>query len=93
MDQSTDFLMVGEITETKYITTKKGDKMAVIMVEDLLRTVEVIIFPVVFSQSEDAIQTGEIVAIKGSEETDSDGSVKVIASEIAKYSDLADLFM
>ena len=87
MNQSTDVLIVGKITNVEYLTTVKGDKMALILVETLLRTVEAVVFPNAFKQSGDAIRPGEIVAIKGREEKGSDGTVIIYALEISKQPD------
>ena len=86
-DVLTDVLIVGKITDVEYLTTVRGDKMAFILVENLLRTVEAVVFPVAFAKSGDAIRPGEIVAIKGREEKRSDGTVKIYALEISKQSD------
>ena len=88
-----NFLTVGEITEVKSFTTKKGDKMAVIQLEDLSGDYEVVVFPEVFTQSEDTIQVGKVVAVKGFEEEAPDGTMQITASAVALYSDLADLFI
>lgn len=44
--------------EAKHITTKKGDKMAFLIGEDLTGSVEVIVFPTLYKKSGDLLATG-----------------------------------
>jgi DNA polymerase-3 subunit alpha len=67
-------------------TTRKGDKMAIVTLEDLQGSVEVILWPEIFSAAEVLLQSEEPVLIKG--EVDAEGSLpKVIADEIHPLSD------
>ena len=84
-----NFFTMGMITKVKTYTTLSGKKMAVIHLEDLLGEYEIAVFPEVFSLFENVINVGEIVALKGQEEKDPDGTETIIASEIELYSDLA----
>ncbi len=79
---NTNFFTVGKITKVKSYTTLSGNKMAVIHLENLLGEYEIAVFPEVFSLFESIINVGEIVAFKGQEEKDPDGTVTIIASEI-----------
>ncbi len=66
--------------------TRKGDKMAIVTLEDLQGSVEVILWPEIFSASETLLQSEEPVLIKG--EVDAEGSLpKVLANEIHLLSD------
>ena len=56
--------VAGLITEVKNITTKKGDPMAVIGLEDLESTVEVVIFPDAYKTAGDLVE-GRVVWIRG----------------------------
>ena len=56
--------VAGLITEVKNITTKKGDPMAVIGLEDLEGTVEVVIFPDAYKTAGDLVE-GRVVWIRG----------------------------
>jgi len=68
-------------------TTRKGDKMAIVMtLEDLQGSVEVILWPEIFSAAESLLQSEEPMLIKG--EVDAEGSLpKVIANEIHPLSE------
>jgi len=62
-------------------TTRKGDKMAIITLEDLQGSVEVILWPEIYSKVHELLLKEEPLLVKG--EVDSEGSLpKVIASEL-----------
>ena len=56
--------VAGMITEVKNITTKKGDPMAVIGLEDLEGAIEVVIFPDAYKTAGDLVE-GRVVWIRG----------------------------
>ena len=56
--------VAGMITEVKNITTKKGDPMAVIGLEDLEGAIEVVIFPEAYKTAGDLVE-GRVVWIRG----------------------------
>jgi DNA polymerase-3 subunit alpha len=56
--------VAGMITEVKNITTRKGDPMAVIGLEDLEGPVEVVIFPDAYKTAGDLVE-GRVVWIRG----------------------------
>ncbi|MBT3983947.1 MAG: DNA polymerase III subunit alpha [Bacteriovoracaceae bacterium] len=60
-----DLVLTGLITEVKKILTKKGDKMAFAMLEDLESKIECIIFPRTFLEFEAMLETDEPVIISG----------------------------
>jgi len=87
-----DAIMIGQITNAKHIITKKGEQMAVILLEDLVGTVEVVVFPAVFAKSGDTIQENEIVVVRGKAERDADGAAKIIASKVTPIDKVKDFF-
>ncbi len=56
--------VAGMITEVKNITTKKGDPMAVIGLEDLEGAIEVVIFPGAYKTAGDLVE-GRVIWIRG----------------------------
>jgi DNA polymerase-3 subunit alpha len=67
-------------------TTRKGDKMAIVFMEDLHGSVEVILWPEIFSASESLLLNEEPLLVKG--KVDAEGTLpKVIAEEIRPLSD------
>ena len=60
-----DLILSGLITSAKTILTKKGDKMCFACLEDLVGTIEMIIFPKIFEQYQEIIASGTPVIIEG----------------------------
>ena len=56
--------VAGMITDVKNITTRKGDAMAVIGLEDLEGTVEVVVFPDAYKTAGDLVE-GRVIWIRG----------------------------
>ena len=62
-------------------TTRRGDKMGIITLEDLQGSVEVILWPEIYSQAQSLLLEEEPLLVKG--EVDSEGNLpKVIAKEV-----------
>jgi len=73
--------IAGVVEELKLKRTRRGDKMAVLRVEDLTGSTEVIIFPELFSKTAPLLKGDEPLFISGSAEI-GDNSAKIIAQEI-----------
>ena len=71
----------GLIRDIKYRQTKKGDPMAVIILEDIAGTVEVVIFPELYSQCASMLQNDTAVVIEGQVKKDERGD-NIIANGI-----------
>jgi DNA polymerase-3 subunit alpha len=71
----------GMITTAKRITTKKGDTMCFLTVEDFTHSVEIVVFPRVFYQNMNALAPDLAVIVQGRMNLTDDG-VKVIADNI-----------
>ncbi len=75
-------LTIGGIVSTiKEITTKKGDRMAFVGLEDLDGRCEVVVFPELFKSSITLLQKDSVVFIRGKANS-RDDTPKVIAEEI-----------
>jgi DNA polymerase-3 subunit alpha len=78
--------LAGILSKVLIKTTRKGNKMAIVTLEDLHGSVEVILWPEIFSASEELLASEEPVLIKG--EVDAEGSLpKVLADEIHPLSE------
>ena len=73
--------LAGVIENLKIKRTKRGDKMAIISLEDLTGSTEVILFPDLFNVTAPLLKNDEPLLINGSVEI-GDSSAKVIAKEI-----------
>ncbi|MBN1373907.1 DNA polymerase III subunit alpha [Candidatus Dojkabacteria bacterium] len=57
--------IMGSITNVKRISTKKGDPMAFVKLEDLSGSIEVVVFPNVYKKYKEILSEDKMVAIKG----------------------------
>lgn len=57
--------LCGVIAGVKPVTTKKGDRMAYLQLEDLQGTVEIIVFPDLFKTSEDFLKPDQVIHVTG----------------------------
>ncbi len=74
----------GMILEVRRITTRKGQEMAFVRVEDLEGSVEVVVFPKVFDRCRSLLQPEQVVLIKGTvDNEDDEGAPKLLADEIS----------
>ncbi len=71
----------GILTSVKEITTKKGDRMAFLGLEDYGGKIEVVCFPRVFEKCRDAIRPGNVVVVRGTAEGNEQGA-KILASHV-----------
>jgi DNA polymerase-3 subunit alpha len=71
----------GIITAAKEITTKKGDKMAFVTLEDFEGKIEVVCFPKSYEKCKDSIRAGNVVVVRGQIEGNEQGA-KVLASHV-----------
>jgi DNA polymerase-3 subunit alpha len=69
------------ITVAKRMSTKKGEPMAILTLEDLSDSAEAIVFPKIYSQYSFTIQRDEAILLHGRADHDEEGT-RIIASEI-----------
>ncbi len=81
MSSGTEIRIGGIISSLRQKTTKQGRKMAYLQLEDQEGVLEVIVFPEVFQQSQDAFSCEGPVFLVGRVEAE-EKTVKVIATEI-----------
>ncbi|MFH1124544.1 MAG: DNA polymerase III subunit alpha [Pseudomonadota bacterium] len=73
--------VAGVIENLKIKRTKRGEKMAILSLEDQTGSLDVIVFPDVFNNTSPLLKTDEPLLITGTAEVD-DNTVKVISQEI-----------
>ncbi len=71
----------GTFKSQKVITTKKGDKMAFLFLEDATTTAEIILFPKVYTRVASLLEDSTVFAIKGFVD-DGTGTCKIKAQEL-----------
>ncbi len=79
--EGTEVLVCGILAVTKELTTKKGDRMAFLSLEDKLGVVEVVAFSEAFSQARPLLEGDDPLVVVGKVQHDEKGS-KIIANSI-----------
>jgi DNA polymerase-3 subunit alpha len=77
-----EITLCGVINACKKKVTKKGDKMAVLSLEDLQGSVEVLVFPKVYEKAQEVLESDLPLWVKGRIKKDEKG-VAIISDEIA----------
>ncbi|MFO8088692.1 MAG: DNA polymerase III subunit alpha [Desulfatiglandaceae bacterium] len=76
--------IAGVIEKMKMKRTKKGDKMAVITIEDLSGSIEAIVFPELFQKSSPLLKSEDPLLFTGTAEV-GEGAVKIILQDLATF--------
>jgi DNA polymerase-3 subunit alpha len=79
--------IAGIVTSRKDMTTKRGDRMAFVVIEDLTGTIEVSLFPDVFREAAPLLDADQPLLIKGDLEC-GEQSVKIAAKEVSALSEI-----
>jgi DNA polymerase-3 subunit alpha len=74
--------LAGVIGSCREVTTKRGDKMAYVALEDTKGIVDVIVFPELYGQTRNLIKGDSPLLVTGSVEATEDGGAKVKAKRI-----------
>lgn len=82
----TPVVIGGIVTGIRKITTRKGDPMAFVILEDLLGATEVIVFPAVYRKSAHLLGSDNPLLVKGKINS-KDEEIKIIADEIIYLND------
>ena len=77
----------GLVAATRQMTTKKGDRMAIVMLEDLAGVVEVVIFPELYSTCTELLSGDEPLLVTGGLEVGEE-NCKIIATEVMLLSNV-----
>jgi len=65
VEPGSKIIVAGAITDVRFITTKRGDQMAVAMLEDLYGAAEIVVFPRQFKIYKDKLKEDSIVVVVG----------------------------
>ncbi len=80
-DNIDDIDIAGIVNSCREVTTKRGDRMAYISLEDTKGIVDVIVFPDLYSQSAALIKSEKPVIVTGSVERSEEGTPKIKAKK------------
>ena len=73
--------IAGMVKHIKEITTRKGDRMAFLFLEDMTGTTEVTVFSDLFKEKKELLESGDPLVVSGTRNGDNDNP-KVLANEI-----------
>ena len=77
-----DVSVGGVITGLRLIRTKKGDRMATFVLEDVEGSVECLVFPETYKQTAGRLADDQVVLVKGRAETPDEGRARILASDV-----------
>jgi len=80
-DWRTDVAVGGIVAAIRQLKTRKGDRMAVITLEDPHGSIEVVVFPEAYARAATLLEAGAMVVVKGKVESD-DETVRMTASDV-----------
>jgi DNA polymerase-3 subunit alpha len=72
----------GIITALRLLKTRKGDRMATFLLEDLEGSVECLIFPETYKKTAGRLADDQVVVVKGRAEVPDEGRARVLASDV-----------
>ncbi len=82
-DTAEDVTIAGIVSTSKEITTKRGDRMAYLTLEDTKGIIEIIVFPDLFAREFMTIKSNKPIMISGSLEKTEDGNPKIKAKTVS----------
>lgn len=88
IETSRDAAVAGILTSVRFLKTRRGDRMASAVLEDMHGTLEVVVFPEPFKLYESLLKSEDPVFIKGRADIGDTGKVKIIVSELQPLKDL-----
>jgi DNA polymerase-3 subunit alpha len=80
--QSGDVSVGGIITGMRLIKTKRGDRMASFVLEDLEGSVECLVFPETYKKTAGRLVDDQVVVVKGRAEIPEEGRARLLASDV-----------
>jgi DNA polymerase-3 subunit alpha len=82
-----DVWVGGIVSGLRPLKTKKGDRMAVFMLDDVAGTVEVVVFPETFAKFGALVEADSMLLVRGKLEKD-DESARIVATELMPIASL-----
>src|SRR5439155_9596349 len=75
----------GIVSHVKALTTKKGDPMVFLRLDDLAGGTEVVVFNSVYAAARDLLEVDRILLVKGRVDHKQEGETKLIAIEVREF--------
>lgn len=84
VENKTTVTLMGMVNSLREIITKKGTRMAFAQLEDLTGSLELVVFPNVYLESELSLKSDGILLVRGNYERSDGGSGKILVEEVKK---------
>jgi DNA polymerase-3 subunit alpha len=78
----------GIVGAIKQVTTKKGDPMVFVRLDDLTGSAEVVVFNSVYVDARELVEMDRILVVKGRVDHKQEGETKLIAIEVAPFEEI-----
>ncbi|HXY42505.1 MAG TPA: DNA polymerase III subunit alpha, partial [Vicinamibacteria bacterium] len=72
----------GIVSGLRLTKTRKGDRMAVFVLEDLEGSVETVVYPETYKKTASRLADDQVVLVKAKAEVDDEGKAKLVASDV-----------
>jgi DNA polymerase-3 subunit alpha len=82
MTEAREVSVGGIVTGLRLIKTRKGDRMATFLLEDLDGGAEVLVFPETYKKVAQRLSEDEVVLVKGKAEAQEEGKPRLLASDV-----------
>ena len=80
-DAGSEIVIGGVVANTRTMRTKKGNRMGILLLEDLEGVVEVLLFPDTYEKTQDVVLPDATIIVQGKLDNDESG-LRILASEI-----------
>jgi DNA polymerase-3 subunit alpha len=80
----------GIVSDVKHLTTKKGEPMVFMRLDDVTGGAEVVVFNSVYAQSRELCTTDRILIVKGRVDHKQEGETKLLAIEVSPFEAVAE---
>jgi DNA polymerase III subunit alpha len=80
----------GIVSAVKHLTTKKGEPMVFMRLDDVTGGAEVVVFNSVYAQSRELCTTDRVLVIKGRVDHKQEGDTKLLAMDVAPFEAVAE---
>ncbi len=88
-DSNEDASVVGMVSSVKEVVTRRGDRMAYLTVDDTKGTMEIIVFPDLYSKTQPVIKSTKPLVFTGNVEKSEEGSIRIKAKNLILLEEVA----
>jgi len=82
LEESREVTVAGLTSALRLLKTKKGDRMATFVLEDLEGSIEVLVFPETYNKVATRLADDKVVVVKGKAEAVDEGKPRLLASDV-----------